>query len=75
MFSTSAGTLNSFPMQTTTSVHVMDVHAPLEHDRVYLSVPPRSPAGAFGQIANISTWSGMYVSQPIVEFNISKIKN
>jgi hypothetical protein len=73
MFSTSTGILNSFPRQT--SVHVMDVHVPLEHDRVYLTVPPRSSAGAFGQIANTSTWSGMYESQPIVEFNISKIKN
>jgi hypothetical protein len=75
MFSTSAGIPNSFPRQTTTSMHVMDVHAPLEHDRVYLNVLPRSSAGAFGQTANICTLSGMYVSQTIVEFNISKIKN
>lgn len=75
MFSTSAGILNSFPRQTTTSVHVMGRTCPLKHSPVYLNVPLRNSAGAFGQTTNISTWSGMYESQTIVEFNISKIKN
>jgi len=74
MFSTSAGIINSFPRQTTTSSHVMDVYAPNKHDRVYFSIPPRSSAGAFEQIANKSTWSGMSESQPIVEFSTSKIR-
>jgi len=52
----------------------MDVYSPFEHDRVYLNVPPRSSAGAFEETANKSTWSGMSESQPIVEFNISKIR-
>jgi len=74
MFSTSPGILNSFLRQTTTSVHVTDVYSPIEHDRVYLTIPPRSSAGAFEQIANRSTWKGMTESQPIVELNISKIR-
>ena len=52
----------------------MDIYAPTEHDSVYLNVPPRISAGAFEKTANKSTWSGMSESQPIVEFNISKIR-
>jgi hypothetical protein len=60
--------------QTITTVHVMDVYAPFEQDRVYLNIPPRSSAGAFEQTANKSTLRGMSESQPIVEFNIPKIR-
>ena len=74
MFSTSPGVLNFFPWQKTTSVHETDVYSPIEHDRVYLIVPPSNSAGAFEQIANKSTWSGMSESQTIVELNISKIR-